>query len=101
MQAPAKRNLFLDWLFGAPLTGDDLAKHLATRPPRWARNAKSALYLLMLALLVAGLLGLIDQLPLVGPWLARERPLIMMCCLAAVMVLDWYFRRRAEPRPKT
>lgn len=96
MEAPAKRNAFLDWLFGAPLTGDDLARHLATRPPPWARNTKSALYLLILVLLAAGYLGLIDGLPLVGPWLARERTLVTIGCLAMIIALDWYFERRAD-----
>lgn len=45
MQAPAKRNAFMDWLFGAPLTGDDLARHLATRPPRWVRDTEFCLWL--------------------------------------------------------
>lgn len=96
MEAPAKRNAFLDRLFGAPLTGDDLARHLATRPPRWARNTQSALYLLILVLVAAGFLGLIDGLPLVGPWLARERTLITIGCLAIIIALDWYFKGRAE-----
>lgn len=100
MGAPAKRNAFLDWLFGAPLTGDDLARHLAERPPLWARNTKSALYLLMLTLIAAGYLGLLDSLPLLGPWLARERTLIMMGCLAIIIALDWFYRRRAETGSK-
>lgn len=95
MEAPAKRNAFLDWLFGAPLTGDDLARHLATRPPPWARNIQSTLYLLILFMLPAGYLGLIDELPLVGPWLERERTLIPIGCLAIIIALDWYFKRRA------
>ena len=100
MGAPAKRNAFLDWLFGAPLTGDDLARHLAERPPLWARNTKSALYLLMLTLIAAGYLGLLDRLPLLGPWLARERTLIMMGCLAIIIALDWFYKRRAETGSK-
>lgn len=100
MGAPAKRNAFLDWLFGAPLTGDDLARHLAERPPLWARNTKSALYLLMLTLIAAGYLGLLGRLPLLGPWLARERTLIMMGCLAIIIALDWFYKRRAETGSK-
>jgi hypothetical protein len=100
MGAPAKRNAFLDWLFGTPLTGDDLARHLAERPPRWAINTKTALYLLMLVLIAAKHLGLLDRLPPVGPWLAREQPLIMMGCLAIIIALDWYYRRRAETAKK-
>ena len=100
MGAPAKRNAFLDWLFGAPLTGDDLARHLAERPPLWARNTKSALYLLMLTLIAAGYLGLLDRLPLLGPWLAREQTLIMMGCLAIIIALDWFYKRRAETGSK-
>src|SRR5690606_13279737 len=96
MEAPAKRNAFLDWLFGAPLNGDDLSRHLATRPPAWARNTKSALYLLILVLLAAGYWGLIDRLPVVGPWLARERTLVTMGCLAAIIALDGHFKRRTE-----
>lgn len=93
MEAP--RNAFLDWLFGTPLTGDDLARHLATRPPRWARNTQFSLYLLILVLLGASYLGLTDGLPLVGPWLTRERSLIAIGCLAIIIALDWYYRRRA------
>ncbi|HYC96805.1 hypothetical protein [Brevundimonas sp.] len=95
MEAPTKRNAFLDWLFGAPLTGGDLARHLAERPPLWARNTTSFLYLLVLGLIAAGWMGLLDRLPLVGPWLARERTLILMGCLAIIIALDWYYKRRA------
>lgn len=96
MDDPAKRNAFLDLLFGAPLTGDDLARHLATRPPPWARNTISALYVLILVLLPAGYFGLIDGLPFVGPWLARERMFITAGCLVVIIALSWYFKRRAE-----
>jgi len=96
MEAPAKRNAFMDWLFGAPLTGDDLAKHLVARPPRWVRDTQSSLYLLILVLISAGYLGLIDRLPLIGPWLARERTLITIGCLAIIIALDWYYKGRAD-----
>src|SRR5690606_12194575 len=96
MEAPAKRNAFLDWLFGAPLNGDDLARQLPARPPAWARNTKSAPYLLILVLTAAGYWCLIDRLPVVGPWLARERTIATMGCLAMIIALDWYFKRRAE-----
>lgn len=99
MEAPVKTNAILDWLFGARLTGEDLARHLATRPPRpprWARNTQLALYLLIIALMAAGYLGLTDKLPLVGPWLARERILVSIGCLAIIAALDWYFGRRVE-----
>jgi len=94
MEAPAKRNAFMDWLFGAPLKGDDLARHLATRPPRWVRDTELCLWLLILFLLSAGYLGLLDRLPLVGPWLARERTLIQIGCLAVIVALRWYFEGR-------
>lgn len=96
MEDPAKRNAFLDRLFGGPPTGDDLAKRLVTRPPPWARNAISALYVLILVLISAGYLGLIDGLPFVGPWLARERVFVIAGCLAVIIALDWYLKRRAE-----
>ena len=95
MDAPAKRNAFLDWLFGAPLTGDDLARHLAERPPRWARYTQLSLYLLALVVLAASFFDETDRLPLVGPWLAREGTLIVMGCLAVNVAVDWYYRRRA------
>jgi hypothetical protein len=98
MDAPAKRNAFLDSVFGAPLTGDDLERHLATRPPRWARNTQMALYLLILVLMAAGYLGLTDKLPLIGPWLARERILVSIGCLGTVLALNSYFRRRGETK---
>ena len=100
MGAPAKRNAFLDWVFGTPLTGDDLARHLAERPPPWARNTIMALYLLMLALIAAGYMGYLDKLPLFGPWLAREQTLIKMGCLAIIIALGWYYKRRAETASK-
>ena len=96
MEAPAKRNAFLEWLFGAPLTGDDLTRHLATRPPRWARNTQLSLYLLIVVLLGVKYSGLTDGLPLVGPWLAREQTLITIGCLAIIIGLDWYFKQRAD-----
>lgn len=96
MKEPAKRNAFFDWLFGAPLAGDELARHRAV--PRWVRRAKSTLYLLILILLAAGLLGVIDALPIIGAWLARERSIVMIACLAIVVGLDWYFERPAERR---
>ena len=90
MEAPAKRNAFMDWLFGAPLTGVDLA----ARPPRWVRNTELCMWLLILVLLSAGYLGLLDELPLVGPWLARERTLIQIGCLAVIVALRWYYEGR-------
>lgn len=96
MRAPAKRNAFLEWLFGAPLTGDDLARHVAERPPRWALNIQLSLYLLATILLAAGFLGLTDRLPHIGPWLARDGTLIAIGCLAINIVLDWYYKLRAD-----
>lgn len=96
MEVPTKRNAFLDLLFGSPLTGDDLARHLAARPPRWARNTKLSLYFFMGVLIVAGWLGLTDRLPLVGPWLAREHNLILIVGLAIIIAMDWYYKRRAD-----
>lgn len=96
MEVPAKRNAIMDFLFGARLTGDDLARHLAARPPRWVRDTQGSLYLLILVLTSAGYLGLIDRLPIVGPWLAREGSLVSIGCLAIIIALDWYYRERAE-----
>lgn len=96
MGDPAKRNPLLNWLFGTPLTGDDLARHLAARPPRWVRDTELCLWLLCLVLIAAGYLGLLDSLPLVGPWLARERTLILIGCLAVIIALRWYFEGRVQ-----
>lgn len=97
MGDPAKRNAVMDWLFGAPLTGDDLAKHLAGRPPRRVRYVQLALILLVLVLLTAGFVGLKDRLPLVGPWLTRDwLSLIALGCLATNSAVNWYYRRRAD-----
>lgn len=98
MEAPAKRNAVVDWLFGAPLTGDDLARHLATRPPRWVRDTEFYLYLLSVVLLAAGYLGLLDRLPLVGQWLARERTLVVIGCLAIIVALKWFYEGRVDKR---
>lgn len=96
MEAPAKRTSLLNWLFGTPLTGDDLARHLAARPPRWVRDTELCLWLLILVLLSAGYLGLLDAFPLVGPWLARERTLIQIGCLAVIIALRWYYEGRVK-----
>ena len=96
MGDPVKRNAFLDWVFGVPLAGDDLERHLAARPPRWARNIQMTLFLLILVLMAAGYLGWTDKLPLVGPWLARERALVSMGCLATILALSSYFKRQGE-----
>ena len=95
METPARRNAIMDFLFGARLTGDDLARHLAARPPRWVLGTTLVLYLLILVLIPAAYLGLIDRLPLVGPWLARERTLITIGLLAVIITLDWHYKRRA------
>lgn len=95
MEAPAKRNAFLDWLFGAPLTDDDLARRSTARPPRWVRNTQLSLYLLTLGLFAAVYMGLTDGLPLVGPWLAQGRPFIPIGCFAIILAVNWSNRRRA------
>ena len=96
METPARRNAIMDLLFGARLTGDDLARHLAARPPRWVRDTELCLWLLILVLLSAGYLGLLDALPLVGPWLARERTLIQIGCLTVIIALRWYYEGRVK-----
>jgi len=98
MEPHAKQNPLLKWLFGTPLTGDDLARHLAMRPPHWVRDIVLCLYLLSMALLAAGYLGLLERLPLIGEWLARERTLVVIGCLAIIIALNWYYEGRVEKR---
>lgn len=100
METPSKRNAIMDALFGERLTGDDLASHLAARPPRWARYTKMSLYLLVVVLMAASYLNVTDRLSGFGAWLVRERLLIASGCLAIIIALDWYYKRRAEAGSK-
>ncbi len=104
MGDPTKRNAVMDWLFGAPVTGDELSAHLASRPPRWVHYARQSLLLLMLGLMTLGLFDLDHRLPLVGPWLAREwwgLTVIMLACLASVAALDWFHKRQSARRSRS
>ena len=96
MEAPAKRNAFLDWLFGAPLTGEELAVHLSARPPRLARNGQMALCLFAIVMGTLGLFGLADRLPGVG-WLLRDWSTpVGLGCVAASSAISWFYKQRAN-----
>lgn len=101
MGDPTKRNAAMDWLFGAPLTGDELSAHLASLPPRWVHYVQQSLLLLGVGLMTLGLFDIDHRLPLVGPWLKREwwgLTIIIAACFAAVSALDWHQKRRRDPR---
>lgn len=93
MEAPVKRNVFLDWLFGGPPTADDLARRMNDRTPRWARNTKLSLYAFVPVFWVASAFGVTKQIPLFGLWLSQERTLVCLIATAAICALDWYFKR--------
>lgn len=96
MEAPVKRNVFLDLLFGGPPTSDELARRQADRTPRWVQNVKLCLYALPPVLWVASVSGVTRQVPVVGLWLSREWSLVAMVALATIIALDWYYKRRSR-----
>lgn len=71
MAPPAKRNAFLDWLFGAPLTRDDLERQKAARPSKFVHYALQAVRLILIVVLGASLFNGEGRLPLIGVWLAQ------------------------------
>lgn len=101
MGDPVKRNAILDWLFGAPLTGDEPAAQQQSRPPRWIVHTRRSLLLLMVALMTLGLFDLDHRLPVIGPWLAREPwglTLILAVCMLGVSASYWHHERRRVMR---
>ncbi|WP_226636029.1 hypothetical protein [Brevundimonas poindexterae] len=94
-----KRKPVMDAIFGAPLTGDELARHMAARPPKWVYYAKQTTRLVIVVVLIAAALDREDQLPLIGPWLGQSGwgvYLIWGGGLAILGLSEWYFERRAR-----
>jgi len=93
MEAPIKRNAFLDWLFGGPPTAEDLARRMSDCTPRWARNTKLFLYALVPVLWAGSKFGVTKQIPIFGLWLSQEWALASLIALAVIIALDWYYKR--------
>lgn len=96
MADPTKRNAIMDWLFGAPLPGDEPAIHLAARPPRWVVNTRQALRLVILGVLGVSLLDSEGKVPIVGPWFAETGAgfLIAVVCASLIAISEWREERR-------
>lgn len=96
MEAPTKRNASMDWLFGNRLTGDELAIHLAARPPRWVSNSRQALRLVILAVLSVSLFDREGRVPIIGPWIAQTLAeyLIAIGCMLLIAASEWFDERR-------
>jgi len=94
-----KRKPVMDAIFGAPLTGDELAQHMAARPPKWVYYVRQTTRLIVGVVLIAAVVDREDQLPLIGPWLGQTwwgLYLIWGGGLAILGLSEWYFERRAR-----
>ena len=71
MAPPHKRSAYLNWLFGARLTDDNLMRHNAARPSLLVHYALQSVRLALIVVLGASLFNGEGWLPLIGPWLAQ------------------------------
>lgn len=86
----------MEWLFGKRLVGDELAVHLAARPPRWVSNSRQALRLIILAVLSVSLFDREGRVPIIGPWIAQTQAeyLIALGCILLIAASEWFDERR-------
>lgn len=97
MADPIKRNAIWDWLFGAPLPGDESRAQQASPPPSWVFHARQSLLLLGVGLMTLGLFDADHRLPLVGPWLEGNDwglMLLVGACFAGSYAVEWFHERR-------
>ena len=101
-EADMKRVNVMSWLFGDKLSGSELARNQAARPPRSITYLLLAMRLLAIGVMLASAFHVKDRLPIVGPWLSAEwwRGIAVVIPLLVVPeAVAWFYRRRVKSRP--